>query len=150
MEANESLLNNELHIDATAQSYLSETAKWGNFLSIVGFILSGLIAIIALFAGTIFSRLTSIYTNGNAVFAGTGIIMIVYLLIAALYFFMSLLLYRFSKKMKIALYSSDQLSLNDSFLNLKKLYKLFGILTIIYLGFIALIFIIAIATAAFR
>ena len=53
MEANESLLNNELHIDATAQSYLSETAKWGNFLSIVGFILSGLIAIIALFAGTI-------------------------------------------------------------------------------------------------
>src|ERR1700759_5102624 len=149
MEQNDSLLNTELHIDATSQSYLSEAAKWGNFLSIVGFVLSGLLAIVALFAGSIFSRVTTMY-GGGAGFIGAGFITILYLLIAALYFFMSLFLYRFSNKMKIALYANDQATLNDSFLNLKSLFKLWGILTIIYLVLIGLLFIIAIFGIAFR
>ena len=148
METNENLLAAELQIDTTAHAYLAETAKWCNFLSIVGFILSGILAVVALFAGTFLGSLSSRY-GGNSSIIGAGFITVIYLLIAALYFFMSLFLYRFSSKMKTALYSNDQDSLNNSFLNLKNLYKLMGILTIIYLGFLVLALIVGIGAAAF-
>ena len=148
METNENLLTAELQIDTTAHAYLAETAKWCNFLSIVGFILSGILAVVALFAGTFLGSLSSRY-GGNSSIIGAGFITVIYLLIAALYFFMSLFLYRFSSKMKTALYSNDQDSLNNSFLNLKNLYKLMGILTIIYLSFLVLALIVGIGAAAF-
>ena len=148
METNENLLTAELQIDTTAHAYLAETAKWCNFLSIVGFILSGILAVVALFAGTFLGSLSSRY-GGNSSIIGAGFITVIYLLIAALYFFMSLFLYRFSSKMKTALYSNDQDSLNNSFLNLKNLYKMMGILTIIYLSFLVLALIVGIGAAAF-
>jgi hypothetical protein len=49
--------------------------------------------------------------------------------------------------MKTALYSNDQEHLNNSFMNLKNLYKLMGILTIVYLGFLALALILGIGSA---
>jgi len=145
MEANQSLLNTELQIDSTAQAHLLETAKWGTFLSIVGFILSGLIAIAALFAGTILGSLQSDF--GGSSIAGAGLVTFIYLLIAALYFFMSLFLNRFASKMKLALFTSDQESLNHALLNLKNLYRLMGILTIVYLAFILLAVVIGIGAA---
>ncbi|MEO6539994.1 MAG: DUF5362 family protein [Ferruginibacter sp.] len=148
MESNQNLLNAELQIDSIAHAHLSETAKWANFLSIVGFVLSGIIAVIALFAGTILGSLTNSYGGGTS-FIGAGFIMVIYLIFAALYFFMSLYLYRFASKMKAALYTNDQESLNNSFLNLKNMYKLMGILTIVYLSFMVLAIIIGIAGAAF-
>jgi hypothetical protein len=152
MEDNQSLLQENLHIDSIGQSYLSETAKWGNFLAIVGFVFSGLIAIVAFFIGTIFATLMSNFNPYAAAGAsmGVGFITGLYLLIAVFYFFMSLLLYRFSRKMKTALETNDQESLNESFLNLKKIYKITGIITIVYLSLIALgilvVFISALAT----
>ena len=41
METNENLLNAELQIDSIAHAHLAETAKWGIFLSILGFIFTG-------------------------------------------------------------------------------------------------------------
>ena len=148
METNENLLTAELQIDTTAHAYLAETAKWCNFLSIVGFILSGILAVVALFAGTFLGSLSSRY-GGNSSIIGAGFITVIYLLIAALYFFMSLFLYRFASKMKTALSTNDQSSLNNSFLNLKNLYKMMGILTIIYLSFLVLALIVGIGAAAF-
>jgi hypothetical protein len=148
METNESLLSPELQIDSIAHAHLAETAKWGNFLSIVGFVISVILAVVALFAGAIFGSLTNSYGGGSAIM-GAGFITVMYLLIAALYFFMSLFLFRFSSKMKLALYSTDQDALNTSFLNLKNLYKLMGILTIVYLAFLVLALIFGIGAAAF-
>ena len=146
MESNQNLLHSDLQIDAIAHAHLSETAKWCNFLSIVGFILSVIIAIIALFAGTILGSLRNSYGGGLSSM-GAGFIMVIYLVIAALSFFMSLYLYRFASKMKVALYTNDQENLNNSFLNLKNLYKLMGILTIVYLSFLVLAIILGIAAA---
>ncbi len=61
---------------------------------------------------------------------GGTTIVIIYLVIAVIYFFLSLFLYRFASKMKIALNTTDQDSLNNSLGNLKTLYKTMGILTI--------------------
>jgi preprotein translocase subunit SecG len=148
METNDSLLSPELQIDSIAHAHLAETAKWGNFLGIVGFVLSGLLAILALFAGALLGGLGSAYGGGGAI-VSAGFVTILYLFFAALYFFMSLFLYRFSSKMKVALYSTDQDNLNASFLNLKNLYKMMGILTIIYLGILVLALIFGIGAAAF-
>lgn len=146
MESNQDLINSPLQIDTIAHAHLAETAKWANFLSIVGFVLSSIIAIIALFAGTLLGSMSRGFGSSSSMI-GAGFITVVYLLIAALYFFMSLFLYRFASKMKTALYSNDQEYLNSSFMNLKSLYKLMGILTIIYLGFLALGLIVGIGSA---
>lgn len=148
METNESLLTPELQIDGISQSYLAEAAKWGKFLSILGFISSAILVIIALFAGVLLGTLNSAYGGGGAIL-GAGFITVIYLIVAAVNFFIALFLFRFSSKMKIALYSTDQDTLNSSFLNLKNLFKLVGILTIIYIVFIVLALIFAIGAAAF-
>jgi hypothetical protein len=149
MDTNENLLNTELQIDTASHAYLAETAKWANFLSIVGFVLSALLAILAVFAGSAISNLGSMYGNGSPMI-GAGAITVIYLLIAILYFFMSLYLNRFASKMKTALYSNDQDSLSNSFLNLKSLYKLMGILTLIYLGLLVLGLIVGIGAVLMR
>jgi hypothetical protein len=146
MESNQDLINSPLQIDTIAHTHLAETTKWANFLSIVGFILSCIIAIFALFAGTMLGSLSRGFGSRGSM-VGAGFITIVYLIVAAVYFFMSLFLYRFASKMKVALYSSDQDSLNSSFMNLKNLYKMMGIITIIYLGFLALALILGIGGA---
>jgi len=146
METNQDLINNPLQIDTITHAHLAETAKWANFLSIVGFVVSCIIAIIALFAGTMLGSLSRGFGNSGTMI-GAGFVTFMYLIIAAVYFFMSLFLYRFASKMKMALYSSDQDSLNGSFMNLKHLYKMMGIITIIYLCFLALALILGIGSA---
>jgi len=54
----ESLLQNELFVDSTAQQHLKETAIWAKFLAVVGFIGSILVALVGIFAGTILGKFT--------------------------------------------------------------------------------------------
>jgi len=141
MEKNENLIAAELQIDSVAYSYLSEASKWGKFLAILGFIFTGIFVIVALFAGTLISRATA-YGGSSAVLGGS-VLTIIYLIVATINLFISLFLYRFSIKMKAALYSNDQGLLNNSFLNLKNLYKMMGIIAIIYLSLMAILFLFA-------
>jgi hypothetical protein len=141
METNESLLNNELHIDDTTQSYLSETAKWANFLGIMGIVFSGILVLVTIFAK--YTGVTNSFSDSD--FPTDEIIFRTFIFLAAVVnFFMALFLYRFAQKMKVALTSNDQLTLNESFLNLKKLYRLGGILTIIYLSVLVLLIIVGV------
>jgi hypothetical protein len=149
MEVTENLLSSELQIDSFSQSYLAETAKWGTFLSILGFIMSGVIAIIALFIGTILGSLNG-GLGATLPLVGTTFITLFYLIIAAVNFFMSFYLYKFSSKMKAALYANDQESLSKSFLNLRSMFRLIGILTAIYIGIILLASIFGLLAVAFR
>lgn len=139
----------KLEVEEMSTRFLSETAKWGKFLSIVGFVFIGLIVIIAIFAGTLFGTMAGF--SGNAMLAGgmSIIITIVYLAIAALYFFPCLYMFRFSTRMKKALAESNQELLNSSFENLKSCFKFMGIMTIILLSLYGLVFVVAGLGAAF-
>lgn len=137
---NPSTFSSVLTIDQLSTNYLEETRKWARFLSIMGFIMIGILVIIALFAGSLFSSLGSGMTGALP----ATMITIVYLLIALLYFFPVLYLYRFSVQMKVALQESNQESLSGSFGNLKSMFKFMGIMTIIVLALYALAFIFAI------
>ncbi|MDB5278212.1 MAG: hypothetical protein JWR61_3167 [Ferruginibacter sp.] len=133
MDTEHNLLENELMIDNISQSHLKETAMWTKFLAITGFFLSVLIAVGAIIIGNIFNSLSTL-PGGKpmAVMAG-WMITLIYLFVAAIAFFMSLFLFKFSVKMQIALKANDQETLNISFLNLKNFYRFAGIVTILYL-----------------
>ena len=136
----------DLQIDHQSNSYLSEAAKWGKFLSIMGFIFCGLFVIVALFAGTYIA--TSMRGFGNtssgAGVMGGGIVTVLYIIIALVYFFPCLYLFNFSSKMQAALRGNQQDVLNMAFRNLKSCFKFLGVLMIIMLCFWILAIIIGI------
>ena len=126
-----------LHIDPSTKSQLWETARWAKFLSIIGFILCALVILGGLFFGSLFSSFTSrreMYDAGIDP-SGLGVVMaFIYIIVAVVYFFPCLFLYRFANKMKLALAGNVQDELNLAFQNLKSLFKYVGIITIIVLA----------------
>lgn len=145
MDTNNDLLNADLHVDTIAHSHLKETAMWAKLLAIVGFVLSVLMGIFALFAGTFMERMS----GGIGYTAGSGIMVsAIYLVAAAIYFTMSLFMFRFSVKMKTALSTADQENFNVSLYNLKLVYRITGIIVIIYLVILALATIVMVVAAA--
>lgn len=145
------LLNNELQVSPVTQNYLSEVAKWGKFLSIIGFIFSGLLAIASFFIPAIYSKM-SIFTELPAASAqiASVFITILYLGLALLLFFPALYLNKFSVKMKLALNSLNQENFEDSLKNLKSLFKFYGILAIILFSFYVLVFIVVMLGVAMK
>ena len=148
MEQDQSTSLFGLNIDPSSKAHLNEAAKWAKFLAIMGFIVCGLIVLIGIFAGSIFSRMSSYRSFDTEVntssFAAAAAV--IYILIAVLYFFPCLFLFRFAVKMKTALMSDDQNTLNTSFQNLKKTFRYVGVLTIIVLSFYILALIIGLAS----
>lgn len=139
-------------IDQSSRAHLSETAKWAKFLSIVGFVMCGLIILAAFFVGTFLATMTSSYNQGYnsaGLTKGMGaVVTVFYIGIAVLVFFPYLFLFRFATRMKTALNTNDQLTLNTSFQNLKIMFRYVGILTIVMLSFYALAILMIIITAA--
>ncbi len=114
-----------------------ETSRWGNFLAVVGFVFVGLIAILAVSLGFILNNIAGEQPT-DLPFEPTGLITVIYLLIALLYFFPCLYLYRFASKMKSSVISRDQNLLTEALANQKSLFKFMGVLTIIGLAFYAI------------
>lgn len=139
MEETTTIENSGLHLTDASKSFLREATKWSYFLSIVGFVFIGFIVLVALFAGTIFSRIGQMGGEAGAFGAiGGTFITILYLIIALVYFFPVYYLYKFSAEAKIAFRDNDNESLTSSFEYLKSHYKFVGILTLITLSFYAL------------
>lgn len=137
-----------MSVDQISRTHLSEAAKWAKFLSIMGFIGCGLIVLVGVFFGSFFSTFSS-DLNRNSPYGdmpasgGFGAIAaVMYIIIALIYFFPCLFLFRFATRMKTALASNDQETLNTSFQNLKATFRFIGILTLIGLCFwvLALVF----------
>ena len=141
------LLNNDLQVTPQAQSYLTESAKWGKFLAIVGFIFCGLFVIIALF-----SPINLQYNNISEEYSPTVKVVVRFIIfvLAVLFFFPSYFLNRFSLKMQNAVKFVSQENFDESLMNLKSMFKFYAILYIIILSFYALIFILAIIAVAIR
>ncbi|MEO8721447.1 MAG: DUF5362 family protein [Ginsengibacter sp.] len=145
------LLNNDLQVTSLSQNFLSEAAKWGKFLSVIGFIFCGFLAIAAFFMPALYSRLTTFNQLPSDVVGATAtLITVLYLVFAAVLFFPCFYLNKFSLKMKAALGSLSQEDFDESFKNLKSLLKFYGIFTIIILSFYVLVFIVAMLGLAMK
>ncbi|ULQ53574.1 hypothetical protein [Flavihumibacter fluvii] len=136
----------ELVIDEIGKGYLAETAKWAKFLSIMGFMLCGLLLILGLVMGTAMGTMFASSQMG----AGKSLIFSVgYILIAALYFLPCLYLYKFSRSMQVALKAGDLVQLDEGLKNLKSCFKFMGVLTIILLSLYGIAFLVGGIAAAF-
>jgi hypothetical protein len=145
------LLSNDLQVSPQAQSYLSESAKWGKFLAIMGFIFCGITIVLAFFIPVFLAQLPPYNTMSSEFNSGMKVTMtILYLLLALLFFFPCFYLYKFSEKMQSAVKVVSQENFDESLMNLKSMFKFYGIFTIIILSFYVLIFIIVILAAALR
>lgn len=132
-------MNTELSLSNEAKQFLLTTCKWSKFLSIVGFVSVGFLIIAAFFIGLAGSAIP------NEVFEGMGVVMMLfYLLFAALYFFPILYFYRFSTMVKQGIEENSTDLLTAGFENLKSCIKFFGVLTAIVLGIYLFIFLIGI------
>ena len=137
----------DLHITSESLGYLSVSAKWAKFLSIIGFIFVGLIVIIAFFAGSIISSMANLY--GAYVIDGMGMtITIIYLVIAVIYFFPPFFCYRFAVNLQKAIAAKDTPKLTESLKNLRNFWQYIGILTVIGLCLLVIGIVIVIITAA--
>ncbi|MEO7315227.1 MAG: hypothetical protein ABIW47_08580 [Ginsengibacter sp.] len=149
---NADLLSSDLTVTTISRGLLSETAKWAKFLSILGFISCGLMAIIAFFLPFLMTNMPGnemIPMGGSVMTKGMGSMLTVFYLGFALLLLMPCLyLYRFSTKMKIALIQYDSMVLDSSFSNLKSFFKFYGIMSIILFSIYALIFILGIVGVA--
>jgi amino acid transporter len=140
MEQNQDTSLFGLSIDPTGKSHLSDTAKWAKFLAIVGMVMCILVVIFGIIAATSLSRVENDFqrqfgSRSNSFGAGFGItIMIMYIIIAVIYFFPCLFTLRFANHIQNALRANDLASLNEGFKNLKITFRYMGILTIIFIA----------------
>lgn len=144
-----------MNVDQNGKAHLAEAARWAKFLAIIGFIICGLIVLAGLFVGSFMSVFSSRYGANpyNDFPAGPGFtaaMTVYYIVIALIYFFPNLFLFRFATKMKTALASNNQEILNSSFQNLKATFRYLGIVTlimVIFMGLGILVTILGVATA---
>ena len=138
----------DLTIDSIGAQHLRGFTSWAKFLSIIGFIICGIIAIFAFFAGTIIASLSP-NTDMAPVTAGLGVMLtVIYLILAAVYFIPTLFLFQSATKLRDAIASTDQDLLNAGLGKLKASFQFWGILTIIIIGFYLLIILLAALGAA--
>lgn len=118
--------SNSLLITETEGSFLIEASKWAKFLGILGFISTGFVVLGALFVlvGSAVSGNGGLGLLGALFYAGFGL----------LYFLPSLYLFKFSVKIRTAIYNVDQYALSESMEFLKKYFKFVGILIIVLIA----------------
>ena len=143
-----------MNIDQAGRSHLAEAARWAKFISVIGFIVCGMVVLIGVFFNSFFRTFStglersSPYGDMPNAEPFTSAIAFIYIVVALIYFFPFLFLFRFASKMKTALASNDQETLNTSFQNLKATFRFVGILLLIGLCFWALATIVTILGAA--
>jgi len=126
----------ELNLNAHSRSFLKEIAGWTYFLSIIGFIFVGLLVIIAVSANSIYNNMAQFSQESPF---DVGLFMTaVYVIVALIYFFPILSLFKFSKRLKSALKSKEDEELASALEILKSHYKFIGVFTIIVLSLYAL------------
>ncbi|MDP4277610.1 MAG: hypothetical protein Q8914_08250 [Bacteroidota bacterium] len=128
----------KLAMNQEVRNYLIETAKWGKFLAIAGYVMMAIVAVFGfLFMLNILPFGSNIPSNlAGAVGVAIGLL---YLLFAVLYYFPITYLYHFSTRIKLGLQEVDETIVTDAFQQMKKLFKFIGIITIVILSIYALV-----------
>ncbi len=126
----------ELNLNAHSRSFLKEIAGWTYFLSIIGFIFVGSLVLIAVSANSIYNNMAQF--SQESPFDVDLFMTAVYVIVALIYFFPILFLFKFSKRLKSALKSKEDEELASALEILKSHYKFIGVFTIIVLSLYAL------------
>lgn len=135
-----------LTVTEDIRSYIYETARWTKFLSIVGFVLTGIMILVSFSAGAIISAMNDKVGAANNPWAalGGGFLTVLFLLSALLYFYPSLLLFKYANSAKQAVLFGDQPALSVAMGKMKSFFKFWGIITITILGLYTISFLLGV------
>ncbi|MFP4025226.1 MAG: hypothetical protein ACLFVR_11945 [Thiohalospira sp.] len=116
-------------LSETSNDYLKKTAPWIKFVSIVGFIMCGIIVVAAF---VIMLNSGNTYSGSNA---GVGV-GLVYLVGAVIFFFINRFLFFYANALNKVYKLNDNDAFETAFKMQKKYWKFVGIILIIYLSLI--------------
>jgi len=123
----------ELQLDHVAGNHFNESSKWAKFLAVVYFSMIGLFVVALAFGATAMIQLFSQFAPG---FEGAGgFIIAVIIIVVAVFFLTSFLLYRFATMTKTGIERQDQILFNKGLQALKNYFIVYGVLTLLGIVF---------------
>jgi hypothetical protein len=122
-------------------AYLLNSAKWGKFLAILGFIVTGLMVVAGILMSFVLNMLPEEMVPLNMPFSAS-LISIVYIVIAGIYIIPVIFLNSFSNNAIKAINQSDTRLMTTSLRNLRNLFVFVGVSTIVILSFYTILLII--------
>ncbi len=148
-EKNISLSENQKElplITTEATVFLLKTAKWGKFLAILGFIVTGFLFLAGILMSFVLGMLPDEMMPLDMPFSPT-VFSVIYIAIAGIYLIPVIFLNNFCNNAIKAIENSNTDNLTASIRNLKNLFVFVGISTLVVLSFYTIILVIA-GTAA--
>jgi magnesium-transporting ATPase (P-type) len=121
----------KIEIGPETLNHLNSMWKWTMFLSILGFIFLGLLIIAGVVTSTF---LTAFKTEEANLGIPESLMIIILIVIAAIYFFPVLFLFRFSRNTRDAIQNLDRRKLEKAFRNLRIYFTYIGIMVIVVLS----------------
>jgi hypothetical protein len=127
-------------------AFLLKAAKWGKFLAILGFIVTGLMVMAGIAMSFVLSMVSEDVIPLNMPFS-PKVLSLIYIIIAAIYVIPVFFLNSFSNNVSKAVSLSNTENMTTSLRSLKNLFVFIGISTILILTFYTIILIV-VGTAA--
>ncbi len=140
------LENRKIEIAQETLNNLNTTRKWTMFLAIIGFIFLGLFIVIGVITGIFLSAFNS---GATSMGIPESLLEVIFIILAIVYFFPVLFLFRFSKHAAHAVQTLDKQELHKAFQNLNSYFAYLGVLLIIVLSFYIVALIVAGTSMAF-
>lgn len=131
----------QIVVSDEAIMYLQTTQKWTRFLAVLGFIGTGFMVVFGLMFSLLFNTIGS-FQEGLGTMPFGSSFGLLYVAIAALYFFPSLYLYKFSNFSRAAILTNNSDDLTNAFKYLKIFNKFIGIITIAFLALYPILLVI--------
>lgn len=121
----------EMKLTNESIALLKTGAKWAKFLAIIGFIGTGFMVLAALLMLAVSSSEKYGLMGSHM---PNGLLGLIYILMAGVYFYPTMCLFNFSDKIKKAFITLKNNILVESFRNLKNMFQYIGIVTIVFIG----------------
>ena len=116
------------------------------FLSVLGFIFLGLLIVVGVATSTF---LTAFKSTEVDLGVPESLMIVLFIIIAAIYFFPVLFLFSFSRNTRDAILNHDKLKLEKAFRNLRTYFTYIGVLVIIVLSIYLLALVVAGSSMSF-
>ena len=133
-----------MELNDQSKGYLLETSRWATILSVMGFVIIGLMVLVSFSIGAIMAE-----SPLSELGISPKFLSITYLLIAGVYFIPMFFLFQFGTKTKIPINTNDSDLLTFGLKKLNSHYKFIGIVMVIVFGLNLLFMLIGMLTALF-
>lgn len=134
----ENFSNGSFGMNEGAVNNLKLTAKWANFVSIVGFVILGLMLL---------GAMSLLLGNGRSAFSRSSnvdpeVAAVIYIAMIAIQFFPVYYMFKFASKMTQSLEAKETVTFEEATKFMKLHYQFIGVLTIIGISLFVLLFLI--------